>query len=102
MSKPIGFGRFLVLAAVSYLLVLSGLLTLTGGLLAIAVPLVVYFAATLLAHPPKLQLSAERTISADTVLQNTPVNVTVKVTNDGPDLDEVLIQDILPQAMTLT
>ncbi len=101
MFSSIGRSRFLTLAALVFLLMLVGLLTMKGGMLALALALAVYLAATLLQRPPKLLLSAERSVSADSLLQNTPVEVTVKVQNEGPDLDEILIEDILPQAMTL-
>lgn len=102
MSRSSGFGRFLLLAAIAYFLVLAGLLTITGGLLAVALPLVTYLAMTLLQQNPRIQLTVERTVSADTVVQNTPVQVTLKIANTGADLDEVMINDALPSAMLLT
>ena len=65
--------------------------------LALAIPLVIYLTATLIHRPPKIQLRAERSVGTDTVPQNKPVKVMVKITNDGADLDEVMIEDHLPQ-----
>lgn len=90
-------GRFLVLAALAYLLIFIGLVSLTGGLLALSVPLVVYLGAALLSSPPRLQLTAQRTVSDTTVMQNSKVTVTIRVTNQGSALDEVYIVDKLPE-----
>jgi uncharacterized protein (DUF58 family) len=40
-------------------------------------------------------------MSTDTLMQNVPVNVSVKITNVGAGLEEVLIEDRLPAGMTL-
>ncbi len=101
MGNITGLGRFILLAGLAYLLIFAGLVTLNGEMLALALPLVIYLTATLVQRAPRIQLSAERTISADTLPQNQPVEVTVKITNDGSDLDEVLIVDVLPRGMQL-
>lgn len=101
MSRSNDYGRFLLLAAIAYLLILAGLITLTGGLVALALPLVAYLAMTLLQQTPKIELSIQRTVSSDSVVQNQPVSVTLKIVNTGPALDEVLIEDTLPMAMTV-
>jgi uncharacterized protein (DUF58 family) len=62
---------------------------------------VIYLIATLVQRVPRIQLSAERTISSDTLPSNQPVEVKVRVTNEGPDLDEIMVVDILPRGMTL-
>jgi uncharacterized protein (DUF58 family) len=103
--SPVGsatsLGRFQLLAGLTYLLVFLGLLTLNGMILALAVPLVVYLAFTLANRPPKLEFSAERKVSVDSVPPNTPVVVTLRITNHGSDLDEVMVEDHLPRGMTL-
>ena len=101
MSRSSGFGRFLLLAAIAYLLVLLGLVTLTGRLVALALPLVAYLAMTLLQRAPRIELSIRRTVSSETVVQNQPVEVTLQIVNEGQGLDEVLIEDTLPAAMTV-
>ncbi len=101
MEKPDKAGRFILLAGLAYLLIFTGLLTLHGGIVALALPLVTYLVATLVHRAPHMQLSAERSVSADTLPQNTPIEVTVKITNNGPDLDEVVIDDRLPRGLEL-
>lgn len=94
-------GRFMVLAALAYLFIFIGLIWRSGGLLALAVPLVVYLAAALLSPPPRLNLTAERTVSQTTVLQDSRVEATIRITNQGRSLDEVYIEDRLPPRVRL-
>jgi uncharacterized protein (DUF58 family) len=101
MPRITGMGRFLSLAALVYALVLIGLVSLNGGPLALAAPLVVYLASTLLFRPPQIALRAERNLSAEMVKHDTPIEVIVRVTNDGPDLDELLLEDRLPRGLVL-
>lgn len=101
MSNEGGFGRFLTLAALAYLLVLAGLVMRNGSLLALALPLILYMTSTLLRRPPQVSLRAERKLSTDQAPQGQPVQVTVTVTNDGPDLEELLLEDHLPPGLRL-
>lgn len=94
-------GRFIALAAISYGIIFIGLITMNGAPLALAVPLVVFLTVALVYRPPRVQLSAERTLSADLVTQNTLVKVAVRITNLGPALDELLIVDTLPEGLEL-
>lgn len=95
-------GRFLSLAGLAYVLVFIGLVTFQGGVVTLAIPLLVYVAATLLFQPPAVKLRVERILSADTLIQRKPVEVTVRITNEGAALDEVTVQDTLPAGMRLT
>lgn len=101
MSKHSGLGRLLALAGLVYLLLFAGLVTLNGGPLALAVPLVVYLGSALLLRPPELHLRAVRTLSADTVKHDETVEVVVRVENEGPELDEVTVEDRLPEGLLL-
>jgi uncharacterized protein (DUF58 family) len=94
-------GRFLTLAVLAYMIILAGLITLTGSLLALALPLVVYLGATLLTPAPQLQLHVERKVSVETVLEDSEVTVSLQIVNLGPALDEIVIEDRLPQGITL-
>ncbi len=101
MSRIAGLGRFLTVAGLVYALLFAGLIMRDGRPLALALPLAVYLASALLRRPPELNLSAERILSEDTVRQDTPVQVTLRITNHGPNLDEVLVEDRLPHALPL-
>jgi uncharacterized protein (DUF58 family) len=94
-------GRFVGVAALAYLLIFAGLISKNGEPLALAAPLVIYLGAALFSPAPRLQMRAERTLSGDTLMQDSHVTVTVRITNDGPSLDEVRIEDTLPPKMIL-
>jgi uncharacterized protein (DUF58 family) len=91
--------RFLLLSVLVYLLLVLALALLKGSVLALILPLVVYLGAALLFGPDELQLRVERTLSADRVHKDTPVTVSLSVTNEGATLDEILIQDLVPRPL---
>lgn len=93
--------RLLVLGFLLYALVLISLVTLTGTLLALAIPFVVYLAAGLLFGPEKFNLTVEHHLSADRVSVNQPVVVKLSVTNKGERLEEVLLEDLMPHSFTI-
>src|SRR5262245_29181053 len=90
-----------VLSILIYGLILAGLATLQGAMLGLALPLVVYLGAGLLARPAEPKLQIARSLSADRVAPGAPVVVTLAITNMGDALAEVLIEDAMPAALTL-
>lgn len=72
---------------------------MNGGLVALSIPMVVYLGMTLLHRPQPLNLSCQRRVSSNSVTIQTPVTVTVRVTNNGDDLEEVLISDTVPEGL---
>src|SRR5918995_1792945 len=95
MSHP------LFLSLITYVLLLAGMLTVQGELLALALPLVTYLLIGYLQAPEKINLEATRHLSAERVTPNTNVDVTVKVTNRGSSLEEVLLEDLVPEGLTV-
>jgi uncharacterized protein (DUF58 family) len=93
--------RLLLLIALAYLLLVVGLATVTGELLALSIPLIVYLAAAILYAPTQLQLEASRTMSADRLAHGTPVAVRLSVINHGSRLERVLIRDVIPRPQKL-
>ena len=91
----------LVLALLIYGLILAGLATVNGALLALALPLAVYLAAGLLDHPDAPNLRATRSLSAERAPADAPVAVRVSVTNLGARAAELLLEDRLPPALTV-
>jgi uncharacterized protein (DUF58 family) len=91
--------RFVVLGALAYALLLLGLITLNGAVLVLVLPLVVYLGAALLYGPGEVQLHAQRTASADRVAAGVPVDVHLSLTNTGPALEEVLVEDQIPAGL---
>jgi uncharacterized protein (DUF58 family) len=93
--------RSLLLSVLAYGLLLTGLITVQGALLALALPLVTYLLVGYLQLPEKVQLEATRHLSAERVSPDADVIVTVTVTNRGSSLEEVLLQDIVPAGLTV-
>lgn len=93
--------RSFLLGILTYLLLLVGIVTRQGEFLALALPLVTYLLVGYLQSPEKIALAATRQLSAERVLPNSNVNVTVTVTNLGSNLDEVLLADVLPAGLNV-
>lgn len=89
-------GRFWLLAWLVFLLALSGIVARQGALIALALPLVLYVAVSLLYTPGELRLDVSRTLSPDTVQQGKPARVTLTVTNTGPSVEMLEIRQPLP------
>lgn len=84
-----------------YALLLAGLITRNGAVLALSLIFVVYVFIGLLRAPRKIHLEINRELSASRVTGDTPVEVTLTVTNTGPALEEVWIEDNLPPQLAL-
>lgn len=94
-------GRFMLLGSLIYALIFLGLVTVNGGPLALTLPLLIYLGAALMQHTSEVRMTAVRTLSRDSVLQNEPISIQLQVTNEGSDLEEVLIEDRLPEGLEL-
>lgn len=95
MSRPI------LLSLLIYGLLLTGIGTLEGAFLALALPVVAYLLVGYLQAPEKIKLEAARHLSAERTSPNSEVEVTVTVTNRGSSLEEVLLEDLLPPGLTV-
>lgn len=95
MSRP------LLLSLIIYVLLLAGMLTVQGEMLALALPLVTYLLIGYLQAPEKMKLEATRRLSAERVSPHTSVDVTVTVTNHGSSLEEVQLEDLVPEGLTV-
>lgn len=93
--------RLLILGGLVYGLLFLGLAALNGGLLALAIPIVVYLGAALLYGPEKPRLRVTRTLGANHASFGVPVVVKLAIANEGARLEEVLIEDILPRPLEL-
>ena len=93
--------RSLLLGLLTFGLLLAGLFTLQGALLALALPLVTYLLVGYLQASEKIELQATRHLSVERTSPNQNVDVTVIVTNRGSSLDEILVEDLLPQGLTV-
>ena len=93
--------RSLFLGLLIYILLLAGMATVHGEMFVLMLPLVIYLLAGYLFVPDKIQLEATRHLSAERVSPQSEVQVTVTVTNLGVHLDELLIEDDLPEDLSL-
>ena len=93
--------RALLLSLLIYGLFFTALITRTGGLIALTIPLIIYLGAAILHRPEKIKLQATRTLSAGLVSPAEPVTVSLLLTNQGNHLEEVLLEDILPESLIL-
>jgi uncharacterized protein (DUF58 family) len=90
--------RLRVLLAVVYGLILIGLITQRGAILALAIPYLLYLAAALISRPGRLRLSATRTLSAQRATAGDLVTVHVTITAlDGPAA--VMVEDLIPAGL---
>jgi uncharacterized protein (DUF58 family) len=93
--------RVALLGALGYGLLLVGLATRTGGILALALIFVIYLAAGLLFEPQPLNFQAVRTITPDRVTPGDPICIHLSITNLGAGLEKVLLEDPLPSGLSV-
>ncbi len=86
-------GRFWVLASLISVLIFAGLASQEEGLLALALPLLVFAGAGFLLAPGELRLKAERQMNLDRVSFGKELEVRLSVVNQGENLQEVQIED---------
>ena len=93
--------RSLLLGFITYALLLTGIATVRGEFIALALPFVVYLLAGFLFTPEQLKLGATRHLSVERTSPHTDVIVTVVVTNRGATIEEVLLDDAVPAELTI-
>ncbi|MGD9101498.1 MAG: DUF58 domain-containing protein [Anaerolineae bacterium] len=82
-----------------YSLVILGFATLQGHLLILAIPFILYLGVGFLHRPETLELRASRTLSADRVARGVPIQVKLCITNQGPPLENLLLEDLIPPGL---
>jgi uncharacterized repeat protein (TIGR01451 family) len=93
--------RIIISGLLIFLLIIVGLSTLRGELIALAVPLIIYLLAGLYWGPEKLQLEVSRTLSVERVMPGESVIVTLIIKNKGPALENLMLQDTLPNGLSV-
>lgn len=91
--------RSLLLALLTYGLILTGLATLRGELVALALPLAAYLLAGLLDAPGELRLEAQRSLDVERVPPGAVVEMRLRLVNRGARLEELAVQDELPAGL---
>lgn len=85
--------RLYWLGGLTYVLLLVGLGTMNGRLLALTLPLIVHLMAGLVRGPTDVDVAVSRSLSSDRVSGGRPVDVRLSVINQGESLEIVRIQD---------
>jgi uncharacterized protein (DUF58 family) len=93
--------RSLLLSLLTYGLLMAGMITVQGSLIALALPLVTYLLVGYVRAPEKIDLQATRRLSAERVSPDADVEVKVTVTNRGSSLEEVLLIDRVPSELSV-
>lgn len=89
--------RIALLAALTYLVFLVGIATLNGGIIELAIPLVLYLLAGLWRAPEGLNLSARRSISDERITPGGTITIRLTVRNHGGYVEQVHLADPLPK-----
>lgn len=91
----------IVFSVIVYGLLIAGLASLRGEFIALTLPFLLHLLYGFAAMPEKLDLSVERSLSADRVMPGMDVVVTLKIHNNGAGLDELLVEDNLPGNLSI-
>lgn len=87
--------ELLVLFAVMFAFVLIGAASLQGGLVILALPLLAYLASAAHQRPQQpAKLEVTRKIEPERAVQGMPVQVSLKLTNQGEVVEQVCIRDL--------
>jgi uncharacterized protein (DUF58 family) len=93
--------RLRVIAGLIYGLLFVGLVTQQAPILAMAILSIAFLASGLLFSPESVNLQAERTLSARQINQDEIVRVALKISNQGPTLETLLIEDTVPVGLQI-
>jgi len=93
--------RSIFLSALVYSLLLAGLITFRGELIALAIPFVLYLLYGFWNGPETLDLKIERKLSSDRITPDAEVIVTLTVTNRGSDIEELSLTDRISPNLTV-
>ncbi len=88
--------RILLLGTLFFVVLLGGLATFNAGWLALTLPLAIYLLWGFLSAPENINLSVERTLSAERVAPGQTVVVALRITNHGSAIGQLLLRDPLP------
>jgi uncharacterized repeat protein (TIGR01451 family) len=93
--------RSYFLSLLAFILLIIALATVQGSYLILVIPLTLYLIYAIWTLPDGIDLKVSRTLSAERVDPDDHVTVTIAIHNHGQDLDEVLIEDVLPSGLVL-
>lgn len=89
-------GAWSLVASLALLLVLAGLVLRNGALLGLALPYLLFSLLPFWQKRPRPDWKAKRELEPDSLMGGQPCAVKVELANQGEDLEEVLMTDLLP------
>src|SRR5689334_9938903 len=93
--------RFIFLSTIVYALLLAGLITLEGRLIALAIPFVLYLLYGLYTSPAAPSLQIERKLSSERAAPDSDVLISLTIRNDGEDIEELYLEDGLSPHLSM-
>ena len=93
--------RFVLLSILTYGLLLLGMASLQPALIALSLPLALYLSVGLWRGPGALRLQVSRSLSSARVAKGDSVDIHLVVRNLGGTLEEVWLEDVLPDDIEL-
>ncbi len=82
--------------------VILGLAARRSDVVAMSIPLIAYLFAAIAQRPDDIKLTVTREVSPDYAPQGTPITVKLTILNQGSAIDEVTLQDVLPDGVRQT
>jgi uncharacterized protein (DUF58 family) len=98
-------GRAYLLATLTFAALLAGMAAVldsnngSATLIALAIAMLIYLAVGAYYRPSTPKLSGERSLDRNKILPDIPVEMTVRLQNNGERLEELTIREQLPQGM---
>jgi uncharacterized protein (DUF58 family) len=83
-------------------IIATGLATLNGGVMVLAIPLMVYLFVAIALRPEGLAVTVTRAVTPDHAPQGAPVTITLTLTNQGAAVEELTLRDMLARGMRKT
>ena len=87
-------GHAFLFSLILFGLLVSGLLAQSGQILTFMIVFLVYLFAGIYFRPDKVRLAVSRDISHDRVLHGAHVTIQLSITNQGSNLEEVLLEEV--------
>src|SRR5690242_4107660 len=91
--------QFMLILSFIFGIIILGAILLNSDVVVLSIPLVAYIFAAILRRPEEIKLSVTREMFPDYAPEGNPITVKVTVLNQGPSIDEVHIQEILPSGI---
>jgi uncharacterized protein (DUF58 family) len=94
--------RGYLLICLVFFFLLLGMLGQKGELMAMTMPILFYLAFGILFATEHPELRIEKEISDDNVIQGEPVVIKIDVFNTGPKIEELVLEDELPESLEVS